>query len=165
MGVQSGWPRGERRLVEGWVSIPVLEKQMDCVSCKRSSGNTAPPARLLTGHDWGVPDRYLKCTQIFFSFLFWPHPIACKTLVPQPGIKPTPLALKARSCNYCTARKSHWYFSLKFHFPSQGQSSKLWLLAALGGSLSIDPNVRSWSGDRMTLVIRLPFLLPLFLPQ
>ena len=66
-------PREKRRLVDGWVSVPVLEKQVDCIAdallCKHCS-----PARLLIGRDWGVPDRCLKCTQIFFfSFLATPY--------------------------------------------------------------------------------------------
>ena len=63
-------PREERRLVDNWVSVPVLEKQVDPVLCKCTSVHTVPPARLLIGHDWGVPDRYLKCTQIFFLSFF-----------------------------------------------------------------------------------------------
>ena len=30
-------------------------------------------------------------------FLFWPHYAACKILVPQPGIEPTPPAVEAQS--------------------------------------------------------------------
>ena len=44
-----------------------------------------------------------------FSF-FLPHHAAFRILVPQPGIEPGPLAVKAQSPNYCTTRE----------FPSSG---------------------------------------------
>ena len=40
----------------------------------------------------------------FLSF-FVPHRAACGILAPQPGIEPTPLAVKARSPNHWTARE------------------------------------------------------------
>ena len=39
---------------------------------------------------------------IFLSFIFWPRYVACTTLVPQPGMEPRPLAVKALSPNYWT---------------------------------------------------------------
>ena len=46
-------PREKRRLVDNsWLSIPVLEKQVDCVSCQQSSVDTVPPAKLLISHEY-----------------------------------------------------------------------------------------------------------------
>ena len=39
------------------------------------------------------------------SFFFLPHRMACRILVPQPGIKPTPPALEAWSLNHWMARE------------------------------------------------------------
>ena len=41
----------------------------------------------------------------FLVFFFWPHHAACRILVPQPGIEPTPLAVEVRSLNHWTARE------------------------------------------------------------
>ena len=41
----------------------------------------------------------------FFFFFFWLCCSACGILVPQPGVEPGPLAVKARSPNYWTARE------------------------------------------------------------
>ena len=38
-------------------------------------------------------------------FFFWPHRAACRILVPQRGIKPTPPAVEAQSLNGWTARE------------------------------------------------------------
>ena len=42
-------------------------------------------------------------TQFFF---FWPYLTACRHSVPQPGIKPKPLAVKVPSPNHWAARES-----------------------------------------------------------
>ena len=38
--------------------------------------------------------------------LFWPHPEACRILVPQPGMEPMPPAVETRSPNHWTPGKS-----------------------------------------------------------
>ena len=38
-------------------------------------------------------------------FFFWPHPASCGILVPQLGIEPTPLAVKAQTANHWTSRE------------------------------------------------------------
>ena len=38
----------------------------------------------------------------FFFFSFW---IACRVLVPQPGIEPTPLAVEVKNLNHWTSRE------------------------------------------------------------
>ena len=38
-------------------------------------------------------------------FFFWPYRVSCVMLVPQPGIKPRPLAVEARNPNHWTTRK------------------------------------------------------------
>ena len=48
--------------------------------------------------DW-MSNRILKL------IFFWPRCAACGILVPQPGIKPTPPAVEARSLNHWTARE------------------------------------------------------------
>ena len=45
-----------------------------------------------------------ECADTDF-FFFWPQCRACGILVPQPGIKPTPSAVKARSPNHWTVRE------------------------------------------------------------
>ena len=39
-------------------------------------------------------------------FIYWACCVACGILVPQPGIKPRPLAVKVQSPNHWTARNS-----------------------------------------------------------
>ena len=46
-----------------------------------------------------------------FFFFFWPCHMACKILVPQPGIEPVPPALEAGSPNLWTTREVPKYFS------------------------------------------------------
>ena len=42
----------------------------------------------------------------FFSFLiFWSCQAACETLVPLPGVKPTPSAVEEESLNHCNTRE------------------------------------------------------------
>ena len=51
---------------------------------------------------------YLDLTSVGFFclfFCFWPLRVACVVLVPQPGIEPQPLAVKAPSPNHWTARE------------------------------------------------------------
>ena len=38
-------------------------------------------------------------------FIFWPCCVVCGILVPQPGIKPVPPALKMQSLNHWTSRE------------------------------------------------------------
>ena len=57
------------------------------------------------------------------------HAVTCGILVPQPGIKPTPLAVEARSLNHWTARESpvQWLWSpcLTLYHPDQALSPPL----------------------------------------
>ena len=48
----------------------------------------------------GVQENFL-----LLLLLFWPCCVACRILVPQPGIKPVLSALEARSPNHWTARE------------------------------------------------------------
>ena len=51
-----------------------------------------------------------------YIFFFWPCHRGCRILVPQPGIEPGPLAVRAPSPNYWTAREfpvSVYYRKLK----------------------------------------------------
>ena len=49
---------------------------------------------------------FLKMVFYLFIFIFfWLHSVACKILVPQPGIKPMPPAVEAPSLNKWTARE------------------------------------------------------------
>ena len=41
----------------------------------------------------------------FFFFSFWPHRLACRILVPQPGIKPIPPEVEGYSPHHRTARE------------------------------------------------------------
>ena len=41
----------------------------------------------------------------FFCFCFWPHSMACRILVPQPGIEPTPPAVEAWNLNHWTTKE------------------------------------------------------------
>ena len=50
--------------------------------------------------------------QIGILFLFWLHRVACRILVPQPGIEPVSPALEARSLNHWTAREVPDWHSL-----------------------------------------------------
>ena len=40
-----------------------------------------------------------------FKFFFWPGCVACRILVPLPGIKPAPPAVEAQSLNHGTTRE------------------------------------------------------------
>ena len=53
-----------------------------------------------------------ECFHLFFFFFFWPHCTACGILVPQPGIEPGSLAVKARSPTHWTAREVPEHFHL-----------------------------------------------------
>ena len=49
--------------------------------------------------------KWAKVTDSFFFFLFWSCGVACRILVPPPGIKPMPPAVEAWSSNHWTARE------------------------------------------------------------
>ena len=53
-------------------------------------------------------------SSLFFFFLFWPHLKAYGILVPQPGIEPGLLAVKAWSPNHWTARAFLAYCFLRW---------------------------------------------------
>ena len=42
---------------------------------------------------------------IKYVIYFWPYCLACEILVPQPGIKPQPFAVKAWSPNHWTTKE------------------------------------------------------------
>ena len=57
---------------------------------------------------------YLEILFFFFSFpncflSFLPHYMACGILVPQPGIEPRPMAVKAWNPNHWTAMEFSWF--------------------------------------------------------
>ena len=59
---------------------------------------------------------------LIYSFISWPHQLACRILVPRPGIEPAPLALPAQSLNPWTAREvlllsNLDYYSLCLYLP------------------------------------------------
>ena len=49
---------------------------------------------------------YLSLLPPCIYYFYWPHCAACGILVPQPGAKPTPSAVKAWSPNHWTAREA-----------------------------------------------------------
>ena len=46
-----------------------------------------------------------KSVALTLIFFFWPRHVACRILVPQPGIEPRPTAIKVLSPNHWTARE------------------------------------------------------------
>ena len=48
---------------------------------------------------------FVFCFLFFFLQGFWPHRMACRILVPQPGIEPMPPAVEVRSPNHRTTRE------------------------------------------------------------
>ena len=89
------WAR--RRYGRGW----------GCGSKKKDHcyGLNCVPLKFLCWH----PDpQYLRMwlhLEVRSFFFFWPHCVPCGILVSQPGIEPTPSAVKARSPNHWTARE------------------------------------------------------------
>ena len=95
------------------------EKLSDCFSFS--------PPEILAEIFWGVYFRILYYIPlIYFSILtpipqgvwggvvFWLRHLACRILVPQPGIEPRSMAVKAQGPNHWTAREFPW---LKFLYP------------------------------------------------
>ena len=54
-------------------------------------------------------------------FFFWPHPEACRILVPQPEIELGPLSVKAQSPNHWTAREFPDLYLKGVHEPGKGR--------------------------------------------
>ena len=53
-----------------------------------------------------IPFLFIYLFLIYFTlFYFWPRRVACGVLVPRPGIKTGPSAVRARSPNHWTARE------------------------------------------------------------
>lgn len=82
---------------------------------------------------WGAGGSHL-----FFSFLFfcWPDLMACRILVPQPGIQPVPPAEEVQSVNRWTPKKvpeDHLFYLAKAApgRPSSGDRER-WLGVKLG---------------------------------
>ena len=65
---------------------------------------------------------------LFFLKKFWPCRLACWILVPQPGIKFTPCAVKAWSLNHWTTRKVPCFIFLKSVTCSACLAMLLWIL-------------------------------------
>ena len=68
----------------------------------------------------------------FFLFLFWPRCTACGIFVPQPGIKPGPPAVKARSLNHWTAREVLWGSSSEWMKTRQFRNTGLLAWGVIG---------------------------------
>ena len=64
---------------------------------------TFPPTAQ-EGSLFSTPSLAFVVYRLFF-FFFWPHCAACRILVPQPGIEPTPPAVEAQKLNHWTARE------------------------------------------------------------
>ena len=72
-----------------------------CPICKTDRG------QLVTGIL--LPFLFMHFIYYFYLFIyfnFWPCCVACGILVPQPGIEPAPLAVKAESPNHWATRES-----------------------------------------------------------
>ena len=52
----------------------------------------------------GILDFFFNVI-FFFFFFFWPCPVACRTLVSQPGVKLVLPAFEVRSFNHWTTRE------------------------------------------------------------
>ena len=64
--------------------------------------------------------------------LFWLNHVACRILLPQPGIEPTTPVFEAQSFNHWTAREVP---TTKYRMPRKaGHASLKWLLVAHSGS-------------------------------
>ena len=59
------------------------------------AGNTICESALADGQERGS----------FFSFFLWPGCLACRILVPSPGIEPEPLEVKGQSPKHGTAKE------------------------------------------------------------
>ena len=46
------------------------------------------------------------CATLNSFFFFWPRRVACRILVPRPGIEPVPPAVEAQSLKHWTAREA-----------------------------------------------------------
>ena len=57
---------------------------------------------------------------LVFLFNFWLHCMACRILVPRPGIEPTPPAVEAWSLNHWTTREVPY---LVFHSNEYGSNN------------------------------------------
>ena len=74
---------------------PYTESLLILVLCHQTSLKVVLDGKKITN----------ECADTEFFSLFWPQCGACGILIPQPGIKPTPLAVKARSPNHWTIRE------------------------------------------------------------
>ena len=97
---------------------PQLFPQKDCVPCSPAPFSTS----------WAPKNIFIvlfhhnlrHCLFLFFLFFFfWPHHhVACRILVPLPGIEPMPLTVEACSPNHWTAREVPlFFFCLSFTTP------------------------------------------------
>ena len=68
----------------------------------------------------------LKALLNFYVLAFWPQ--ACVISAPQPGIKPTPLALESKVLTTGTPRKSQIYFLILDYGGRKKQISYIVLL-------------------------------------
>ena len=112
----------------GWFSFLFFQRKTITFLPAPPSGNVrlSLPARVnITGHlgcvwhaaQMECPD--VVCCAYKSLLFFWLGQVACGILVPQPGIKPGPLALGAQSLNLWTNRQVlSFYFSIKvIHTP------------------------------------------------
>ena len=86
--------------------------------------------------------RYI-CIYVFFFFL--PCWAACGILIPQPGIKPRPLAVRAQSPNYWTTRE---FPGVGFYFLVTAEHlvrAECWKSEALWRSRQGKPSPQPWT--------------------
>ena len=78
-------------------------------SCSVVSDSLRPhglqPTRLLCSWDFPGKSTGVGCHCLSLYLFIWPHCVACKILVSQPGIQPSPPAVEAQSPNHQTARE------------------------------------------------------------
>ena len=98
---------------EHWSGLPfpspVHESEKWKWSCSVVSDSLRPhglqPTRLLCSWDFPGKSTGVGCHCLSLYLFIWPHCVACKILVSQPGIQPSPPAVEAQSPNHQTARE------------------------------------------------------------
>ena len=103
----SGWPAEIPHLSSASESIPETheEQKGSGASCQgtRQVNMQQPKGTKTAGRRPVLPDLLLLF--LFFSLTFWPHSMACRILVPRPGIESVPPGVEAQSLNCSTVRE------------------------------------------------------------
>ena len=113
---------------------------------------TGPPGKSPTLSFIKFHDTTRSCFFFFFSFFFsWPHRVACRILVLQPGIESRPMAGKVPSPNHWIPREFPIMLCIRFAFVNIYSAPPAWTRPVPGLRESSKQSRQKFPASRATI--------------